>query len=105
MIHAMGFRFRLHRKELPGSPDIVLPRHRKVVLVHGCFWHQHPGCPAAARPGTRKPFWNEKLDQTISRDRRNLAELRNLGWDVAVVWECQTRDPDALSRLLGAFLQ
>ena len=102
LLHRLGYRFRLHRKELPGTPDVVLPRHRTVVFVHGCFWHQHPGCEAAARPASNTEYWNRKLDANRARDSRNQAELERLGWRVVIVWECETKDSSALEkRLLG----
>lgn len=104
MVHAMGFRFRLHRKDLPGTPDLVLPRHRKAILVHGCFWHQHQGCPNAKRPASRRAFWNEKLDANVKRDRRKVDDLESLGWDVLVVWECEAEDPETLLAKLEDYL-
>lgn len=104
LLHAWGFRFRLHRKDLPGRPDIVLPRHRKVVFVHGCFWHGHENCPRAGRPTSNTAFWSPKLDRNRERDRRNLEDLEKLGWRTFVVWECRLRDPAALEAELKAFL-
>jgi DNA mismatch endonuclease (patch repair protein) len=102
LLHREGFRFRLHVRELPGRPDVVLPRHRAVVEVRGCFWHRHPGCPRATAPSTNVEFWERKLTATVERDARNEAALRAAGWRVIVVWECETRDEDALrSRLLA----
>ncbi len=89
----MGLRFRLHRKDLPGTPDIVFPRHRTVVFVHGCFWHRHRGCRKASTPKTRVEFWETKFAQNSRRDERNVAALEALGWRVFVIWECQTRRP------------
>src|SRR5581483_1762553 len=89
VLHRMGLRFRLHRSDLPGKPDIVLPRHRKVILVHGCFWHGHPGCRNAGRPTTNVAFWDEKLDSNIERDKKQVRLLRAAGWHVLVVWECE----------------
>ena len=99
-LHGMGCRFRLQRKDLPGTPDIVLPRHRKVVLVHGCFWHGHEGCKRAKAPLNNASTWREKIRLNRERDRKNIAELRELGWDVLIVWECETRDPVLLEGLL-----
>lgn len=96
LLHALGYRFRLHRKDLPGHPDIVLPKHKTVVLVHGCFWHQHPGCKHAARPTSRLDYWNPKLDRTIARDKKQESELKALGWQVLVIWECELRDRNLL---------
>jgi len=104
LIHRMGYRFRLHVGELPGRPDVVLPRHRKVVFVHGCFWHGHPSCKRAARPKSNREFWRAKIEANRKRDGRNIARLRELGWRVLVVWECQTRDVEALEATLRAFL-
>ena len=100
----MGFRFRLHRRDLPGKPDLVFPRLGKIIFVHGCFWHRHEGCRLATRSKTRTEFWDAKFERNVERDRRVQAELRNLGWDVLVVWECETRDPVKLQKVLGEFL-
>lgn len=104
LLHAWGYRFRLHRKDLPGRPDIVLPRHRKVVFVHGCFWHGHEHCRRAGRPTSNTEFWSPKLDRNRERDRRNLEDLARLGWRAFVVWECRLRDPAGLEAELRAFL-
>ncbi|MBY0331894.1 MAG: very short patch repair endonuclease [Acetobacteraceae bacterium] len=105
MLHAMGYRFRLHRSDLPGSPDIVLPRHGKAVFVHGCFWHQHKGCVHAPRPASRASYWLPKLAANVARDERTQRELRRLGWGVIVVWECQVRrDAGAVARRLQRLL-
>jgi len=104
IVHRMGYRFRIHCKDLPGNPDIVLPRHRKVIFVHGCFWHGHKGCPRSERPSTNKKFWNTKLDRNVERDKRLRRTLRRMGWKIFVVWECETRAPDTLLRKLGRFL-
>jgi DNA mismatch endonuclease, patch repair protein len=87
-LHRAGYRFRIHRKDLPGHPDIVLPRHRMTVLIHGCFWHQHPGCKKATLPVRNAKFWKEKLQRNQERDRQNLHKLEGLGWKVFVIWEC-----------------
>lgn len=98
LLHALGYRFRLHRRDLPGRPDIVLPRHRLAIFVHGCFWHQHPGCRLASRPKTREDYWLPKLAGNVQRDERAYENLRATGWRVAVVWECDTRKPEALQQ-------
>lgn len=98
-LHAAGFRFRLHRKSLPGKPDIVLPGYQTVILVHGCFWHRHPGCRFATTPATRPEFWRDKFAANIARDEANSAALESLGWHVLVIWECQTRDVQRLVAL------
>jgi len=102
--HSLGYRFRLHRRDLPGTPDLVFPRLRKAIFVHGCFWHRHAGCRRTTTPKTRAAYWCEKFDQNIRRDRRNLAALRRLGWDVLVVWECETFDAPGLLARLTRFL-
>lgn len=104
MLHRMGYRFRLYRRDLPGSPDIVLPKHRKIVLVHGCFWHGHKGCKKASRPSTRVEFWNRKIDENIRRDKKIRKELAVSGWKVLVVWECKTRKSEKLTQKLERFL-
>lgn len=100
LLHRLGFRFRLHRRDLPGSPDIVLPRFRTVVFVHGCFWHRHPGCRLTTTPAVRRDFWIEKFGQNVERDARQQSELRALDWNVVIVWECELRDIAALSSRL-----
>ena len=104
MVNALGFRYRLHVKALPGRPDLVLPRHRKIIFVHGCFWHAH-GCRRAQRPpATHTRFWKEKFACNAARDQAALRALWQAGWQVLVVWECETKDPDQLRALLAAFL-
>lgn len=100
MLHKMGFRFRLHRKDLPGKPDIVLPKYRAVVFVHGCFWHRHSGCKYTYVPKSRIDFWNEKFEKNMERDKANREGLKKAGWSVLTVWECQTRNVDSLSKAL-----
>lgn len=96
LLHALGYRFRLHRRDLPGKPDIVLPRLRLAIFVHGCFWHQHPGCGLASKPKTRQDYWGPKLASNVSRDAVSQDRLRSLGWRVAVIWECDARKPETL---------
>ncbi len=98
-LHARGFRYRLHSLKLPGRPDIVLPRYRMVVFVHGCFWHRHPGCRYATEPSTRVEFWKNKFRANVERDQRKEAQLRERGWRVLVIWECQTSSESALAQL------
>lgn len=102
--HTLGYRFRLHRKDLPGSPDLVFPRHRVAVFVHGCFWHRHPGCRYASTPKTNEEFWHDKFRRNVERDARKEADLLQLGWRVLVVWECETRDLEGLRQHLSEFL-
>lgn len=104
LLHSLGYRFRLHRKDLPGKPDIVLPKHKKVVYVHGCFWHGHPSCPRAARPTSNIEFWNKKLDGNIARDTVAQQALLKLGWQYLVVWQCEIRDLNSLTLKLEHFL-
>lgn len=105
MLHAMGYRFRLHRRDLPGTPDIVFVARRAVIEVRGCFWHQHRGCSNARIPATRVDYWQPKLAANAARDIRNLKSLRQLGWRIAVVWECQVRqDTGKVARKLQRFL-
>src|SRR4051794_13648069 len=84
--HALGLRFRLHRKDLPGNPDLVFPRYRTVVFVHGCFWHQHRNCRRASKPKSRTEYWGPKLERNIARDLNNAQRLRDIGWRVAILW-------------------
>jgi DNA mismatch endonuclease (patch repair protein) len=105
MAHRMGFRFRLHVRDLPGRPDLVFPRHKKIIFVHGCFWHGHDGCRRSARPTTNTEFWNRKLSGNVERDKRNREALIEAGWKVLVVWECETRDRERLKAILIDFLQ
>ena len=104
LVHRMGFRFRLHRPDLPGKPDIVLPRHGKVIFIHGCFWHGHKRCSKSKRPNSNNDFWNRKLNGNIKRDRQFHRELKRMGWNVLVVWECETRKPNELLRKLRRYL-
>ncbi|HEY8746604.1 MAG TPA: DNA mismatch endonuclease Vsr [Tepidisphaeraceae bacterium] len=102
--HRLGFRFRLHRRDLPGSPDLAFPRLHRVVFVHGCFWYQHDCRPGNHRPKSRIEFWRRKFIQNAARDRRSVRELSQQGWQVLVIWECETRDKDKLARRLRGFL-
>jgi DNA mismatch endonuclease (patch repair protein) len=101
-LHAAGLRFRLHRPDLPGSPDIVLPGRRLALLVHGCFWHQHPGCRLCRQPRGNTEYWLPKLARNVARDARARSELEALGWRVLIVWECETRDPAKLAQVVTA---
>lgn len=105
LVHALGFRFRLHRTDLPGTPDLVLPRLRCVIFVHGCFWHRHPGCSATTTPKDNAEYWATKFKRNVERDRAAVEALRAKGWAVAVVWECQTRDATQLRENLQQFLK
>lgn len=102
--HRAGYRFRLQRRDLPGTPDIVFPRHRVCIFVHGCFWHRHPGCRAATTPESHEDYWRPKFEANIERDHRKIAELEALGWRVGVIWECETRDPQSIADRLTQIL-
>jgi DNA mismatch endonuclease (patch repair protein) len=101
-LHRAGLRYRLHLKTLPGKPDLVFSRARTVVFVHGCFWHQHQGCPLAATPSSNRDFWRNKLASNVERDERIAAQLSDMGWQVEVVWECE---PDVRIGALAAALR
>ena len=109
-LHRMGYRFRLHRKDLPGIPDIVLPRYKSVILVHGCFWHRHPGCKYAYSPKSNVAKWNKKFEDNIQRDIQVKEELKVLGWTIITIWECEvlskTYEPTLIEDLekLNSFL-
>lgn len=103
LLHRLGYRFRLHRKDLPGRPDIVLPRHRKAIFVHGCFWHWH-GCPKGQLPKSRLDYWLPKLERNVVRDSTNVEQLESLGWKVHVVWQCETTDLGSLEARMEAFI-
>ncbi len=92
LLHRSGFRFRLHRRDLPGTPDIVLPGRKAVIFVHGCFWHQHKGCKDSGIPKTNTEFWETKLNKNVERDNKNTAALKKLGWKVLEIWECETEN-------------
>jgi DNA mismatch endonuclease (patch repair protein) len=100
ILHQLGYRFRLHRRDLPGTPDIVLPRYRTVIFVHGCFWHRHPGCRFTTNPKTRREFWEEKFKKNIERDNRNRSQISAMGWSAIVIWECEIKHPDCLATKL-----
>ena len=104
LIHHLGYRFRLHRRDLPGQPDIVFPQRRKIILMHGCFWHQHPGCSEGRIPGSRPEYWISKLKRNQLRDETNRARLEQLGWRVLVIWECELNDTVAVTKVVARFL-
>jgi DNA mismatch endonuclease (patch repair protein) len=99
-LHEHGFRFRLHPRNLPGRPDIVLPKLRTAIFVHGCFWHRHTGCKKTTTPSTHKAFWTVKFEANVERDMRKVAELRGRGWTAITIWECEVT-PMRLARLLS----
>ncbi|MBI1314437.1 DNA mismatch endonuclease Vsr [bacterium] len=100
LLHRMGFRFRLHRRDLPGKPDIVLPAYGTVIFVHGCFWHRHPGCRFAYTPKSRIDFWQSKFRRNVERHQEVTTALRELGWRVVVIWECETTSDEQLEQRL-----
>ncbi|RWF68467.1 MAG: DNA mismatch endonuclease Vsr [Mesorhizobium sp.] len=102
---ALGSRYRLNRRDLPGTPDLVIPRLKVVVFVHGCFWHRHSGCKYSYSPKSNIEFWEKKFQHNVARDGRVKGELERLGWRVVVIWECQTSDSDSLRRTLKAYLE
>jgi DNA mismatch endonuclease (patch repair protein) len=104
LLHQLGYRFRLHRKDLPGKPDIVFPGRRKVIFVHGCFWHQHSGCREGRPPGTHQDYWGPKLARNVERGVRAILQLEEVGWAAIVVWECEISSQELLLNRLRAFL-
>lgn len=107
LVHSMGYRYRLHRTDLPGKPDIVFVSRKKLIFVNGCFWHGHLGkkCKLARIPKTRISFWTKKIDYNRSRDKRNATMLKAMGWNVLTVWECELKNIDAVKKKLASFLQ
>ena len=105
LVHRMGYRFRLHRKDLPGKPDLTLPGQKKVIFVHGCFWHQHSGCREGRMPGSRRDYWIPKLERNVERDTRNSELLITCGWRVLTIWECEVKDQAAVQQRLANFLR
>lgn len=105
MAHAMGYRYRLHHGKLPGRPDMVFPERRKIIFVHGCFWHRHEDCRRNRTPKSRREFWDAKLEKNRLRDLENQSKLRALGWDVLVVWECETEEAAGLPGRIMSFLE
>jgi DNA mismatch endonuclease (patch repair protein) len=104
LLHRMGYRFRLHVNSLPGTPDLVLPKYKTVVFVHGCFWHRHSGCKYSYTPKSRLEFWMRKFEKNIEVDRRAAKELEELGWRVLVIWECELADTETLVKRISAIL-
>ncbi|MBW2568909.1 MAG: DNA mismatch endonuclease Vsr [Deltaproteobacteria bacterium] len=104
LLHRMGYRFRLHRKDLPGKPDIVLPKHKAVVFVHGCFWHRHEGCKYAYMPKSRLEFWGTKFKSNVERDRKVKKQLKEKNWRVLVIWECELSNIESIIKKLKDYL-
>lgn len=105
LLHHMGYRFRLHRTDLPGKPDIVLPKHKTAIFVHGCFWHRHDGCSRCTTPGTNKDYWVNKFERNIKNDYKAQVTLKKLGWEVLIIWECEVKNCQTLSQKLHAHLK
>ncbi len=105
LCHAMGYRYRLHTRTLSGSPDLVFSKQRKVIFVHGCFWHRHSGCNKTTTPKTRKDFWCQKFESNVARDARNVRDLEKQGWSILIVWEYETQDAGRLGSVLRHFLE
>lgn len=105
LVHRLGYRYRLHRKDLPGKPDLVFPSRKKIIFVHGCFWHGHDCSSVARTPKTNTGYWVGKILRNTERDARHQSELKALGWNLLVVWECEIRDAEALSSRLTSFLE
>ena len=105
LLHKMGYRFRLHRKDLPGKPDIVLPKYYTLIFVHGCFWHRHKDCKYAYMPKSRVKFWKEKFAGTIKRDREHQKQLKEGGWEVHVIWECEIKDQETLKKKVSSIFR
>ncbi len=106
LIHQLGYRFRLHKKDLPGKPDIVFPKYHKVIFVNGCFWHHHKNCSRSTLPSTNKKFWKEKIEGNVKKDKRNYRQLRRLGWGYLVIWQCQIKKSktEKLMNKISSFL-
>ena len=105
ILHFLGYRFRLHRKDLPGTPDIVLPKYKTVIFVHGCFWHRHKNCRYSYNPKSRVKFWRDKFAANIERDKQSAAELKMLGWRRLVIWECETKDSENIRSIIERFFE
>lgn len=104
LVHSMGFRYRLHRKDLPGKPDIVLPKYKTVVFVHGCFWHRHKGCKITTTPKSNTEFWKEKFAYNVKRDIEHQKKLKEMGWKVLIVWQCELKNKEDLASKVRRFL-
>jgi DNA mismatch endonuclease, patch repair protein len=104
-LHRMGYRFRIHRKDLPGKPDIVLPKYKTIIFIHGCFWHRHKGCKYAYTPKSRVKFWKDKFAGTVNRDKQHLKQLKEYGWKVFIIWECETKDMVRLKKIINKISQ
>ena len=106
IVHSLGYRFRLHKKDLPGKPDLVFPKYKKVIFVNGCFWHHHKNCPRATLPATNKKFWKEKIEGNVKKDKSDYRQLRRLGWGYLVIWQCHIKktNTEKLMNKISSFL-
>ena len=104
VLHRMGYRFRLHRNDLPGKPDIVLAKYNQIIFVHGCYWHRHEGCKLAYTPKSRVDFWKVKFAENVERDRRNIIALEEAGWKIGIIWECETLSEETLSKTISKII-
>ncbi|MEJ1979023.1 MAG: very short patch repair endonuclease [Acetobacteraceae bacterium] len=104
LVHALGYRFRIHDRSLPGTPDLAFSRRRKVIWSHGCWWHLHPGCRSVVIPKTRTEFWAQKLKRNRQRDVEHQVRLKEMGWDYLIIWECEMKDPAAVQKRVAEFL-
>lgn len=104
-LHRLGFRFRLHDKKLPGKPDVILPKYKTVIFVHGCFWHQHKGCKRSTIPKSNTDYWIPKLTANVARDSLHKANLEKIGWSVVVIWECETKKTNDLTKRINIILK
>ncbi len=105
LLHQMGYRFRLHRKDLPGKPDIVLPKYKTVIFIHGCYWHRHTCKKGRSTPTSNREFWEEKFSKNIERDKRNLVELKNIGWNIITIWQCELKNMEKIQSRLKSHLK
>lgn len=105
ILHRMGYRFRLHRKDLPGKPDIVLPKYKTVIFVHGCFWHRHESCKYAYTPKSRTDFWQKKFQSNVTRDHKVVSTLAEMGWRVLIIWECEVKKTEFIMERLQTFFR
>jgi len=104
LVFGLGYRYRLNCPGLPGTPDLVFPGRKKVIFVHGCFWHRHEGCPNARIPKSRVEFWTKKLERNVQRDQEVQAELKRMGWEYLIIWECELKDMEAVAQRVKTFL-
>lgn len=105
LLHSLGYRFRIHRKDLPGNPDIVLPKYKKIIFIHGCFWHGHRDCKRSKLPNSNREFWEQKIRSNVQRDNKIISSLTENGWDVMILWTCQIRNSENVAHKLIEFIE